>query len=175
LWQTGKGIVLEFNTSRCLVAPKGMPKMILRYATFLFAAAALAGCCVSGNGCYSPLPGTPVAWDGLGSPPDDGTVVTEHKPNKQPKTKAVTQPGFDAGAAPDVNPHSSERLAAREASDRAADVALTKKLIICHGCSVPPARNDDPTGSVRTELDQAPTSNDRNLDRAKDWMSYPRY
>ena len=122
--------------------------MILRWATFLFAAAALAGCCVSGNSCYSPLPGTPVAWDGLGTPPSDGSVVTEHQSRRQSKTKPVPEPGLDAMAASDVKPHLGAGLAEREASDRAADLALTKKLIICRGCSVPPARDDGPTGSV---------------------------
>jgi hypothetical protein len=122
-----------------------MPNMILKGAVFLFAAVVLAGCCVSGNGCYSPLPGTPVAWDGLGSPPSDGTAVTEQKPKKQSKTKAVTEPDLDAVAAADVKPRS---LAEREASDRAADIVLAKKLIICRGCSGLPVRDDDPTGSV---------------------------
>jgi hypothetical protein len=125
--------------------------MILRSATFLIVAAALAGCCASGNGCYSPLPATPVAaaaWDGLGPPPGDGSVVTEPRSKRQSKTKPVTGPAWDAVAASDVKPHQGESLAEREASDRAADLTLTKKLIICQGCSVPPGRDDGSNGGV---------------------------
>jgi hypothetical protein len=142
---------LNLTHSRCLtglIASNGTPKMILKSTAFLFAAFALTGCCVSGNGCYSPLPGPPVAWDALGSRPNDGTVPTELKLKKQSKIEAFTEPGFDAGTASDARPHAPEGLAQREASDRAAESALTKKLIICRGCSVPPARDDDLTGSV---------------------------
>jgi hypothetical protein len=125
--------------------------VILKSVACLFAAVALAGCCMSGNGCDVPLPGAPVAWDGLGAPPDDDTVATERKPKRQPKTDAATRLQHDAAAKSDAKPLTMrERWAQQEAADRAAEGALAKKLVICRGCSSPPARADDETtGSVR--------------------------
>jgi hypothetical protein len=121
--------------------------MIPKCVACLFAAVALAGCCLSGNGCYAPLPGAPVAWDGLGPPPNDGAVATERKSKRQPKTEAAIRPDYDATALSDLKPHSREWWAQQEAADQAAQSALAKKLIICRGCSPPPVRNDDVTSS----------------------------
>jgi hypothetical protein len=122
--------------------------MISKCVACLFAAVALAGCCMSGNGCYTPLPGAPVAWDGLGSPPSEEAMVSERKPKRQPRTEAVARPDHDGTATSDAKPFSKERLAQQEAADRVADGALAKKLVICRGCSLPPPKNDDATGSV---------------------------
>jgi hypothetical protein len=65
----------------CLSPTDGV--MISRSIAFLFAAVALAGCCVSGNGCYAPLPGTPTAWDGLDpAPAETAAQATEYRPRK---------------------------------------------------------------------------------------------
>jgi hypothetical protein len=123
--------------------------MILKLIVCLFAAFALAGCCMSGNGCDAPLPGAPVAWDGLGAPPNEDTWATERKPKRQAKTDAATRLHHDATATSDANPLSTrERWALQEAAERAAEGALAKKLIICRGCSSPPARNDETTGNI---------------------------
>jgi hypothetical protein len=124
--------------------------MILKCVAFLFAAIALAGCCVSGNGCSVPLPGTLVAWDGLGSAPTETSGATEYRPRQKsrPKKEIVIGPIGEGAATSDAGPQSHEWWAQREAADRAAESALTKKLIICRGCSPPPARDDDATGSV---------------------------
>jgi hypothetical protein len=126
--------------------------MVLKSVACLFAALALAGCCMSGNGCYAPLPGVPVAWDGLGPPPSEDGMASERTPKKRPKTQAVSRVDRDAQAAmSDTNPVPStrERWAQQEAADRIAEQAMAKKLIICRGCSPAPAKDQDATGSVR--------------------------
>jgi len=57
--------------------------MISKSIVFLFSAIALGGCCISGNGCYAPVAGAPIAWDGLGSPPTDVAEVSEDQPKKK--------------------------------------------------------------------------------------------
>jgi hypothetical protein len=110
--------------------------MISKCTTFLFAAFALAGCCVSGNGCYAPLPaGTPIAWDGLGSPPTESEV--EHKPKRtsRPKTKIVVGPLNESTAAQtDPKSQSRDSWAQQQAADQDADAKLTKQLVICRNC-----------------------------------------
>jgi hypothetical protein len=46
-----------------------------------------------------------------------------------------------------LKPYSAEWWSARDAIDRAAEVKLAKKLIICRDCM--PSKPDDSTGSVR--------------------------
>jgi hypothetical protein len=122
--------------------------MISKCVACLFAAVALAGCCMSGNGCYTPLPGAPVAWDGLGSSPSEDAMESERKPKRQLRTEAVARPDREAIATSDAKPISKERWAEQEAADRIAEGALAKKLVICRGCSLPPAKDDDATGRV---------------------------
>ena len=124
--------------------------MILKCTAFLFATIALAGCCVSGNGCSVPLPGTLVAWDGLGSTPTESSPATEYRPRQRSRRrKEIVAVPIGVGAVTsNAAPHSHEWWAQREAADRAAESALTKRLIICRGCSPPPAGSDDATGSV---------------------------
>ena len=71
--------------------------MISRCIVFLVGAVALAGCCVSGNGCYAPVlgaPTAPIAWDGLGSPPTETADVPENRPKKttRPKKEIIVGP-----------------------------------------------------------------------------------
>lgn len=109
--------------------------MISKCIAFLFAATALAGCCASGNGCYAPLPGTPIAWDGLGSPPIENE--TEYKPKRtsRPKTEIVVGP-LNEPAATQADPKSQpqDRWTQEQAADRDADAKLTKQLMICRNC-----------------------------------------
>src|SRR5271155_248443 len=103
---------------------------LLKWGILALIAAVLVGCAASGKVCY-PAPGTPIAWDGLGSPPNN---AIEHMPKRQPKTEAVSEPAYDATASSDLKPYSQEWWAQREAADRAADTVLSRKLIICSGC-----------------------------------------
>ena len=119
--------------------------MILKCVAFLFAAGALAGCCVSGNGCYAPLPGTPIAWDGLGSAPTETAQATEYRQRKNARSKKEIIIGPIGGvAAEPPKPEAKEAWAQQEAADRADEAKLTKQLIICRNCL--PSRPDG--GSV---------------------------
>jgi hypothetical protein len=102
-------------------------------AAFLFAAFALAGCCVSGNGCSVPSPaGTPLAWDGLGSPPAENEAEQKPKRASRPKTDVVGSPMATAQA--DHKSQAQDRWAREEAEDRNADAKLAKQLMICRSC-----------------------------------------
>jgi len=96
--------------------------------------------------------GTPVAWDGLGPPPDDQPrVITETGViEEQPKrpAKPVARPNGGGTAASAIKPHSDEWWAQKEAEDRDAEKALARKLIICRGCSSASTKEDAATGSV---------------------------
>ena len=121
--------------------------MISRSIAFLFAAVALAGCCVSGNGCYAPLPGTPTPWDGL-DPAPTGTAAqaTEYRPRKiaRPKNEIIIGPIGDVPVEP---PKPQEAWAQQDAADRADEAKLKKQLMICRNCLLAPAQ-DDTAGSV---------------------------
>jgi hypothetical protein len=56
---------------------------------------ALAGCCPSGTWRYASLPGTPIAWDGLVTPPTARIRFTEHnnppRRNARPKAEATAK------------------------------------------------------------------------------------
>jgi hypothetical protein len=121
--------------------------MISRSIAFLFAVVALAGCCVSGNGCYAPLPGTPTAWDGLDpAPTETAAQATEYRPRKiaRPKNEIVIGPLGDVPVEP---PKPQEAWAQQEAADRADEAKLKKQLVICRNCLPAPA-HDDTTGSM---------------------------
>ena len=97
---------------------------------------ALAGCCPSGTWRYaSLLPGTPIAWDGLGTPPTARTQFTEHnnppRRNVRPKAEATARAISDQPTDQNLNPETPRR---REAANRAADEKLRKQLIICRNC-----------------------------------------
>jgi hypothetical protein len=97
--------------------------MISKWIAFLFAAVALAGCCVSGNGCYAPSPGVPIAWDGLGAAPTEN--VDENKPKRNSRRNHEML--NDATA-------QSDRWSEEQAADREADTKLKKQLRICASC-----------------------------------------
>jgi hypothetical protein len=97
--------------------------MILKYIAFLFAAVALGGCCVSGNGCYAPSPGTPIAWDGLGAAPTES--VEEIKPKRNTRRNREMLNGIAA---------QSDRWSEEQAADREADANLRRQLRICTNC-----------------------------------------
>lgn len=133
--------------------------MISKWVALLFCAIALGGCCVSGSGCYGPTAGSPVAWDGLGpsqdlaalheetSPVADGAAVSGARVAKPVKKLVRASDGETAGSA--FKPHSDEWWARKEAEERNADKALTRKLIICQGCSPSSPRSEEAaTGSV---------------------------
>src|SRR4051794_8260304 len=118
--------------------------LMSKILALVFVAAALSGCCVSGNGCYTPVAGVPLAWDGLGSPPtetDDVTAgVPDERPRKPKRSKKEIIVGPIGGVAVEPKPKLEGREAylAEEAEQLAAEARLTKKLVICTNCM--PAR-----------------------------------
>jgi hypothetical protein len=108
--------------------------MILKCVTFLFAAAALAGCCVSGNGCYAPLPAAPIAWDGLGSPPTDNETKPKSKRNFRPQTEIVIGPLDGTSAQADPKPQPRDKWVEEQAADQDADAKLKQQMKICSSC-----------------------------------------
>jgi hypothetical protein len=108
---------------------------------------ALGGCCL-GSGCYVQLPAnSPIAWDGLGTPPTRHSV----KRAKARKIVEAVAASDDSPSEKDLaklRPYSKEWGAALDAMNEAADAKLKKKLIICRNCM--PAESDDQTGSIAT-------------------------
>jgi hypothetical protein len=109
--------------------------MLSRCIALLFAAIALAGCCMSGSGCYVPVAtGGPVAWDGLGSvPAEDG--AGDYKPRRRasPKNEIIVGPLNGQAALPDTQSQTSN-WDQQQAADQQADVKLNNQLKICRGC-----------------------------------------
>ena len=99
--------------------------MISKCIALLFAAIALAGCCMSGNGCYAPIAGAPVAWDGLGAAPTED--ADEYKPKRTSRRNA-------AAARPDRATDPDDQWSQEQAADREADAKLRKQLKICSSC-----------------------------------------
>jgi hypothetical protein len=116
------------------IAIKRIIAMILKCITFLFSAAALAGCCLSGNGCYTSSPGTPIAWDGLGSSPTDNETTPKPKRTSRPKKEIVVGPLNQTPALADPIPQSHDRWAEDQAADQDADAKLKQQMQICSNC-----------------------------------------
>ena len=108
--------------------------MILKCITFLFAVVALAGCCASGNGCYAPLPGSPIAWDGFDSAPAENGNDSKPMRNLPRDHEIIIGPLNEAAAQSEPKSQSSDRWAREQAADRDADAKLTKQLMICRNC-----------------------------------------
>ena len=105
---------------------------------------ALAGCCVSGSGCYAPTPGAPIAWDGLGSRPSEigGQDVGEYEPRRRsrPNREIIVGPLNAAKATPEPKSQSEPKSQAddhwtqEDAAALEADKKLTQQLKICSSC-----------------------------------------
>jgi len=126
--------------------------MLSKYIALILASAALAGCCLSPNGCYAPLPGAPIAWDGLGTAPTETetTGATEDRPRKTARAKRakkeiIVGPIGAASAEPKPKLTGREAFLQQEAADRLDEERLTKKLKICSDC-LPARTSDDASG-----------------------------
>jgi hypothetical protein len=119
-----------------------------RRLVFVIAASlAVTGCCLGGS-CYIQSPtNTMTSWDGLDSLPKRGNWKTAKiRKTSEPAVSDDTSPNEAELAA--LKPYSTEWWSVRDAIDRAADVKLAQKLIICRGCL--PSEPDDQTGSITT-------------------------
>jgi hypothetical protein len=123
--------------------------MMSKYIALIFSSIALAGCCLSPNGCYAPLPGAPIAWDGLGTAPTETetTGATEDRPRKTARAKKqiIVGPIGAASAEPKVKLTGREAFLQQEAADRLDEERLTKKLKICSDC-LPARTSNDVSG-----------------------------
>jgi hypothetical protein len=108
--------------------------MISKCIPLLFVAVGLAGCCVSGNGCYAPVAGTATAWDGLGSDPSENGDEYKPKRTSRRNTEIVVGPLNEVAAQTDPKSQSKDRWTQEQAADRDADARLTKQLMICRNC-----------------------------------------
>jgi hypothetical protein len=110
--------------------------MIFKCIVFVFSAFALAGCCVSVGGCYPPVPGAPVAWDGLGAAPAEPAEASEVPPKKntRPKKEIIIGPIGDVRAGPNSKTRADEGWAEQQAADQADETRLKKQLKICTNC-----------------------------------------
>ena len=123
-----------------------------RRLVFVIAAGlALSGCCL-GSGCYIQSPSTALTgWDGLGPFParNLGPFPVRNKPaktRKQSKAVASDDDSSKEAELATLKPYSEEWWSVRDAIDRAAEVKLSKRLIICRDCM--PSTPDDQTGSI---------------------------
>jgi hypothetical protein len=110
-------------------------QMLLRCFALLFGAIALAGCCMSGNGCQAPVAaGAPAAWDGLGSDPaDDGPGDYKPRRRASPKNEIIVGPLNGQVAHPETQSQAKD-WDQQQAIDQQADAKLNSQLKICHGC-----------------------------------------
>jgi hypothetical protein len=121
--------------------------MIIRIVALLCGAFALAGCCMSGQGCYAPISTAPFAFEP--SAPSDADFDA---PRKKVAQKSAVQklPIQDVSANGLPNATAAQRNAMaqdasqpeqdggkwqdQQAADREADAKLSSQLKICRGC-----------------------------------------
>jgi hypothetical protein len=108
----------------------------------------LTGCCL-GSGCYiQPSTSALTSWDGLDPVPKRNGV-------KRAKVRKTSEAVSSDDGSPNeaelaaLKPYSEEWWSVRDAIDRAADVKLAKRLIICWHCM--PSELDDQTGSIASK------------------------
>ena len=119
--------------------------MMIRYALLLLVALMLGGCCLSGD-CYAPLAGPA----GMASAPTTGTAAKPtasvataapdglgSRPNPaKPKRTAQRRTDFDSiGDASSASRYPDGSWEEQQATDRADEEQLKRKLIICQNCS----------------------------------------
>jgi hypothetical protein len=130
--------------------------MISRGVALLFGAFALAGCCMSGQGCYAPISTTPFAFE-PSAPAGDADFDAPKKNVAQKLAQKVSQkPAIQKLPIQDVSVNSLPNATAaqrnamardssqpepeggkwedQQAADREADAKLSSQLKICRGC-----------------------------------------
>jgi len=121
---------------------------------FAITAGLVLSSCSHGGGCYLPPPSSSLAnWDGLGS--DLAAFKANSKARKSTYAQGIDKPTAAAEAAPDesaltgLKQYSPEWWSVRDTIDRAAEVRLAKKLIICRDCM--PPKPHDSTASITAQ------------------------
>jgi hypothetical protein len=115
--------------------------MYSKILVLLVAATALSGCCASGNGCYAPAAGTPLAWDGLGEPPTaDGMQPGDGRPSKRRvanrSREIVLGPlnSVPANGSPSNAKAAYDEWTRLPNEDPDADARLKRQIKICQNC-----------------------------------------
>jgi hypothetical protein len=121
--------------------------MISRIVALLCGAFALAGCCMSGQGCYAPISTAPFAFE-PSTPSSDADLDAPRKKvaHKLPAQKLPVQE-LSANRLPDGTAAQRNAMAQdggqsgqdgkwedQQAADREADARLSSQLKICRGC-----------------------------------------
>ena len=111
--------------------------MLTKLLALLIAGTALTGCCLSGTGCATTTPGTPIAWDGLGEPPTANDAPGEEKRPAKRKTarnrEIILGPLNDAPGRSDAKAR-YEDWTRQPNEDAEADARLARQTKICRGC-----------------------------------------
>ena len=125
--------------------------MISRIVALLCGAFALAGCCMSGQGCYAPISTAPFAFEPSTPDGDAGLDAPKRKLAQNVAQKSAVQklPIQDVSANGLPNATAAQRNAMaqdggqsgqdgkwedQQAADREADARLSSQLKICRGC-----------------------------------------
>jgi hypothetical protein len=119
--------------------------MNIRLAFVIGAGLAVSGCC-TGVGYYIPPPSSALTrWDGFG-PSLKAKNVKRAKARKSETVAPFDESPKEAELA-SLKPYSEDWWSVRDAIDRADEVKLAKKLIICRNC-MPSKPDEDLTGSA---------------------------
>jgi hypothetical protein len=119
--------------------------MILRVVALLCGAFALAGCCISGQGCYAPISTTPFAFEPSAPSDADFDAPSKKVAQKLPAQKLSDQKlpdqkladnGLPKGTVAQRNAMAQDGGSREDeqAADREADAKLSSQLKICRGC-----------------------------------------
>ena len=127
--------------------------MNIRLAFVIGAGLALSGCC-TGIGYYVPPPPTALTrWDGFGP-----ALKVKHVKRAKARKSETPVSSDDSPKEADLaslKPYSKDWWSVRDAIDRADEVKLAKKLIICRNC-MPSTPDEDLTGSATERVVEPP-------------------
>jgi hypothetical protein len=115
--------------------------MISRVVALLCGAFALAGCCMSGQGCYAPISTAPFAFE-PSAPASDADLdaprkkVAQKLPAQKLSDQKLSENGLPKGTAAQRNAMAQDggSWEDQQAADREADAKLSSQLKICRGC-----------------------------------------
>jgi hypothetical protein len=116
-----------------------------RLAFVITAGLALTGCCAGSARFIQPTSSALTRWDEVVHPAKTKNVKSA-KARKQDETVASSGDSAQEAELAGLKPYSAEWWSLRDAIDRAAEVKLAKKLIICRDCM--PSKPEDQTGSI---------------------------
>ena len=131
--------------------------MITRVVALLCGAFALAGCCMSGQGCYAPISTAPIAFEPSAPDGDAGLDAPKRKLAQKVAQKSAVQKlpiqdlsaqDLSANGLPNATAaqrnamaqdggqgeHDGSKWEDQQAADREADAKLSSQLKICRGC-----------------------------------------